>query len=133
MKWPDYFPEGCPPPDAVPVNGTFLRATNERRPHKRDFKTPYERRPEDHPDDPILASGLSVYTEVEDIMRMKRRVNGMDRKHVARGTLQAVHGVMMHTPLIEENELSHYDWWRVNDCVPSSIFEPFLDPNGKNL
>lgn len=133
MDWPDYFPEGCPPSDAVPANGTFLRATKKHQPQEGDFISHYERDPERFREIAINASALSVYTDVEDIMRMKRRSVGMRKKYIARGTLYAHHGVMKHTPNVAKQELSHYDWWRVRNCDPLSIFEPFLDANGKNL
>lgn len=119
--WPDYYPDNCPPRDALRCAGVVYRLTAPH-PGPEDFKPhlitlpnpvrPYSCR--------CQAAGLSVYTVVDDV-RLAARMPGPRKRGlvVAKGELDAACGVIKATP---RDENSHHTWWLPSDVDPSGRF-----------
>lgn len=125
MTWGSYFPEGCPPEDASPAEGVVFRLTKGDQPRHGDFVPYRKNKPGDDFDGKAcLASGLSVYRDYQDIVRLQNRVGGARKKKVA-VTIQDLdhsHGVMKPTPSIES---SHITWWVPETVSPAPLFRQF--------
>jgi len=110
MDWPEHFPEYCPPEDADDTDHTVYRFVNSNPPREDDLKSHRERfEAYDFGDKECLACGLSVYTEVNDIINAQKRVPGMAKKLIAKFELQNGDGKIKHTSTNFRD--SHHTWW----------------------
>ena len=74
MQWPDHFPDDCPPENALSASGEVYRLVRKVPPKKLDFKSHRENQPNRKFNAPeCTVCGLSVYTDTEDIHRLRRR------------------------------------------------------------
>lgn len=119
--WPDYFPEQCPPVDArkdelavfrlvsnnPPTSGDFLPTIKESPPH-RDFS------------DEVLciACGVSVFKNIDDIVKKRTRYKALRDKKVARGIIMPNDGLVKET-----FGLSHVTWWLQTEEPHATFFE----------
>lgn len=127
MNWPDHFPPGCPPEAAEVTHGVVFRLVEHEHPKERDFISYFLAKPNETWKNPCKACGLSVYTVLEDVLRLKRRVPATRRKWIAKENLQEQDGRFMHTPT---NGDSHHSWWMPNDIDPWNRFTAYLNPEG---
>jgi hypothetical protein len=119
LRWPDFFPDDCPPDDAEPASGEVYRITGRRNPKNRDFLSYREQRGPDaefsQPE--CIVCGLSVYRDIEDISRMRlrrRRVPKLRKRlYIAKGLLNPSLGKIKATG---HHEKSHHTWW-----VPTGV------------
>ena len=110
LRWPDYYPENCPPEDAQPASGVVYRFCRGREPRPADFYPHHIRFPNMEFHDLCQSGcGISVYRTPGDIEIAARLVPGMDKKVPAVGSLAAEHGVTKPTP--QEDRPTHTTWW----------------------
>jgi len=105
--FPDDWPLGCPPPDAVDPNGDFFACHKENPPSADDFKTAAEKGL--HADrDPCQRRGLSVCRTADDAREVMRRFPRAFR-YVSKGVVGAEHGKVKKTagPVP-----SHHTFWK---------------------
>lgn len=120
--WPDHYPKGCPPADAVPSSGTFFHLVSSRSPQRPpDFLTYYEKDPARYRTN-CKARGLSVCADLTGVRQLQQISKALKSHHVAVLELTPIMGRMRHTP----NELNsgHWTWWvapGTNPCVAVSI------------
>lgn len=112
MKWPDYYPDNCPPAEAEPASGIVYHLVQYNPPQVEDFVTYYQEDPNFFQSNPHLickGCGVSVYTDLKDIRRLKKRYKKFKNRQIAEGNLNPTLGVMKHTP--SNRRKSHYTWW----------------------
>ena len=76
LEWPDFYPEDCPPGEAEPASGIVYHLVQHDPPQTEDFITYYEDNPKFFESNPHLickGCGVSVYTDLIDIRRLKKR------------------------------------------------------------
>jgi hypothetical protein len=122
MQWRKHLPDDCPPEDAIPTIGQVYRLADKNNFDENDFLSHRELHPEREWEgvSECVAGGISVYTELEGILRLRRRVKSMRRKKVISGVLEPKHGKMKHTP--SETHPSHHTWWIPLDEKPWRVF-----------
>ena len=114
--WPEHYPEGCPPSDAVGKNVEVFRLVDSNPPTNDDFLSEYEKNPTRRFDNVILACGLSCFTELEYAQKQndflagtvyfKRK--GLSKKMVARGATYSNCGVVKKTPARFPTHLTYW-------------------------
>jgi hypothetical protein len=122
MKFPDFFPDSCPPSDSVSANGDFYRVVNDKdgRTLKKEHlkshreKQPNRTFPPDYAECELCS--VSLLKDLEEaksfakfLLALPSNRNNIGR--IAYGTLSAEMGKIKHTPKPESNQLSHHDWW----------------------
>lgn len=122
VHWPDYFPQDCPPQDSRPALGEVYRLINGALPNENDFKSYRQRgrKISAAPFGECQACGLSVYTDVEDVSRLKNRIPSQRKKVIVVGMLHPGLGKILPTP--SHNEKSHHTWWVPEGCAPCDVF-----------
>ena len=121
MKWPEFFPESCPPQDSSDATGGVYRLINGSTPGKRDFKSYREINPSKPYEVPeCQVCSLSVYTDKAGIIQLKNRVPATRKKSVSYGELNASYGKIKHTPYKGD---SHHSWWVTPESQPWLIFK----------
>ncbi|HVV77155.1 MAG TPA: hypothetical protein VHC43_14075 [Mycobacteriales bacterium] len=117
-SWPDSFPEGCPPGDAVEAVGQMYRLVDSSPPSSSDFASHAEQlaagtiKKRRWADD-CAAAGVSVYSDVTAVETVRLSAGPLRKKMVAIGDLSGS-GVMKQTGATP----SHHTWWRpANDAA----------------
>ncbi len=114
-KWPDHYPEQCPPESAEPVSGKVYRFVNRTNPKERDFKSNYEQRPgTDWGNQGCQARGLSVFRTIEACDDMAEQVPALAKKKLAVANLSQNDGVIAETP--SRNSSKHNTLWPLLDA-----------------
>lgn len=122
MQWPDYYPEDCPPENARPASGVVYRLIRQSHPTSKDFRSHRETQPHRTFDVPeCIACGLSVFMDIEDVIRLQKRVPALRRRRVAKGTLVSDLGNMLPTP--SRTGRSHHTWWVPVSTQPWELFQ----------
>jgi hypothetical protein len=117
MDWATYFPAHCPPSTATTGIFTVYRFLDDHQILPSDFLTVREKALERRfPDEEkeCRACSLSVFTDLEEVLRLQRRVPRW-RRTIAIGKLDETSGKLKHTPSPQTNN-SHHSWW-----VPQAI------------
>ena len=120
MQWPDYYPENCPPEEAEPASRTVYRLVRHNPPQAEDFLSTWEEFPGRFPEPTIKNSGVSVYTDPQDIERLKKRIRQLKGRKTAEGELDPMHGLIQPT---EGKEKSHHTWWIPIGAEPWLVFK----------
>ena len=120
MEWPDFYPENCPPVEAEPASGTVYRLVRNDPAQVEDFLSTWEEFPGRFPEPTIKNSGLSVYTDLQDIERLKKRVKQLRNRKTAEGELNPTLGFILWT---RAAEISHHTWWIPIGAKPWLIFK----------
>jgi hypothetical protein len=113
--WPEFFPKGCPPSDAVIKDVQVYRLVENDPPTKNDFLSHYEkypkRREEFKRENNILAYGISVLKKREDVDRLKGIpfFKKKENLKVAIGHTDPKSGVIKETP--SNSAQSHITFW----------------------
>ncbi|MEF3404036.1 hypothetical protein [Agromyces sp. CCNWLW203] len=132
-------PEGCPPPDAVPMEGTFYRLAARRhavgditeedswlRPYATHGNGYYKRQEE------CDAHGLSIYASEDDIERARIFVPSLGTKPIAEVVITLNDGTLAHRPLpnVTTHGETHHDWWTTpHDLIPQArVVKPGREP-----
>ena len=132
MDWPDHFPPDCPPKGTKPASGTVYRLVQNDPVKAYDLMSQYERarenkrvgktqtmfKPKPGPLDP-LEVGVSVCRELKDAEVTKEIIPGMDKRSIAKGTLDPTLGVIKSTPAKRRD--SHHTWWVPDGARPERL------------
>lgn len=131
MQWPDYFPENCPPEHAEPASGEVYRMIEKSAPTEQDFKSFRELNPRRRLSRKMRcrACGLSVYTEPQDILILRRQVPRFRTYSLSKGELEPRLGKLLHTPSRKTGE-SHHTWWVPVGAEPEKVFTAVPIPQG---
>ena len=120
VEFADYLPVGCPPKEATAPCHTVFRLTQGAKPMSKDFVPHFLRFPgKDWGKKLCKACGVSVYTDRNDIERLKDTNGGLKDFHTAVGMLDHNSGRIMATPM---NDDSHHTWWVNKDVEPEQLF-----------
>lgn len=122
--YPDFFPHGCPPKDAKPMEIKVYRLIKKGNISKKDFKSFIEEgRDIRNPEFPFVEYGLSVNTKYEEIKKSWRGNPALKRKfkNIASGITYKDTGVVKPTP--SKAQKSHYTWWLCKDASPENYFQ----------
>lgn len=126
--FPSFFPKDCPPDDAQSSADEFFRLVRADPPEENDFRSHVELGINGR-FDRCIGSGLSVFTELNDIYKLKRRVKAFEKRRVARGRAEPKDGLAVHTPTKEED--SHHTWWLFEGATVAKKFVVIEDNEGK--
>lgn len=120
IKWADDFPENCPPAKAINRGLEAYRLLKKRSPEETDFKTHKELNIPFKKTNECLACGLSVYTDIDAIYSMLKKVPKMRKKFkfYAKGIVPTDAGVLLETP----EKSRHYTWWVYPETNPMDAF-----------
>ena len=130
MKFPDYFPEGCPPSDTIEEELSVYRIARYNPINIKDFQVNFIKTPGKFDHD-VRAYGLSVYEDIESLEKCRSKVPGLRRrKHIYKATTKNEYGKIKRTP----NEFGkHITWWLYEQTDPLEIFSLYVrgENNGK--
>jgi hypothetical protein len=114
-RWPDDYPEGCPPTDCRNAEGLFYRLVKGDPPEASDFVRPVELPSgrSRHSPDSCSSHGLSIFEDAEDVRLAIELIPGFKKKKVAVGELKPAMGVIKRSdaPVGTVVLRSHHDWW----------------------
>ena len=120
MKFRNHLPLNCPPEDAKEASGNVYMLVNGNTPKQEDFLSKREKHPDKPPFEPdereCQACGLSVYTEISELLNTRSRHRGFRKMKPALGQLTSDQGVMKQTPSLDSP--SHHTWWVADDATP---------------
>lgn len=120
-QWPDYFPENVPPAEAKPAAGRSYRLVNQIPPTPEDFQSTYEDdRARDFGEMFWMACGTSLYTNVQDSIKVRARYKALRKKLVAVGDLSPPMGMMQATP--SRAAATHLTVWFCTTATPHESF-----------
>ena len=132
-KFPDYFPEGCPPEEATEKEMTLFRLCEHNYPCEKDF-LPYVIL---YPDNKkyktnVLAYGLSTLPSVKDCKHLleispKRR---SCTKCIAFGKVNGDTGKVLNTP--NKDNPNHMTWWVYEGVKPHTFFTAYQEGGAKD-
>ncbi|GAA0435383.1 hypothetical protein GCM10008983_09950 [Lentibacillus halophilus] len=122
-QYPDFFPVGCPPSDAKPMEIRVYRLVQGNTITKEDFKSFIEEgRNGSNPKFSFTEYGLSVNLKHEELRNYRRAVPALRKKfkNIAYGITYKDKGVVKSTPSAKQE--NHYTWWLCKDAEPESDF-----------
>jgi hypothetical protein len=128
MNWATYFPANCPPDTATTGTFTVYRFLEGAPISSADFLTVREKaidRRFSEPEKECRACSLSVFTDLEAVLSLQRRVPRW-RKAVTIGHLDETSGKLKHTPSPHTNN-SHHSWWVPQDIRAIELFSEVLE------
>jgi hypothetical protein len=121
----DHLPNNCPPEDASDASGNLYMLVNDSMIKPEDFLSKREKHRDKPPLEPneveCRACGLSVYTEISELLTTRSRHPGFRKMKPALGKLTSEQGVMKHTP--SKDSPSHHTWWVTSDAAPWKVFK----------
>ena len=129
-EFPSFFPQDCPPTEARPAVENFFRLVRTDPPGDNDFRSHVENDKRRRYPDMCKASGLSVFTKLEDIQKLKRRIAALRERKVAKGKADAEDGMVLYTPTKEED--SHHTWWLFEGVTVAKNFAVVVEDDGEN-
>lgn len=118
MKFPEYFPEGCPPQNAEPESIEAYRLCKTESITRVDFYSFYELGKNIKGN--INGYGVSVignYGEASTLSKMPTH----KKEYLACGVTDPDCGVVLRTP--SRNLSSHITWWLYEDATPEKYFK----------
>ena len=120
QKYPEYFPENCPPESASTEKRILFRFCKGRYPDEEDFKSYYNLNPEKYRGN-INAYGLSVLPSRDACNSAYRKYPYIRRyKTVAKGETDHDKGCWKNTP---SNTIpDHITWWVCEGIKPVGFF-----------
>lgn len=122
IKWPDHFPEQCPPVHASPVSGNVFRFISRNAPKHKDFVSFFSINPsKDWGDNSCQANGLSVYSSNEVCAKMAKMIPALAKKKLAVAELNSNDGYIANTP--SNNTKHHKTLWPL--ISPENLAEKF--------
>ena len=123
LKFPVYFPLGCPPKDAVAKELDVYRLCKSDKITPEDFLSFYQTAPRKYAK-LINAYGLSVYPSIEDCYSAMRKAPHLRKKYsaVAHGITYTFTGKVLDTP--SKNNPNHITWWLYEGVQPHTYFVP---------
>ena len=122
QKYPEYFPQGCPPADAERGEKELYRSCEGITTEKSDFVSYYIKDPQKNKND-VRFYGLSVFGSIDDCMsayRKSQRIFGKYRSISKVGT-NIERGSYKKTPT--KMHPAHITWWVCEGVQPETFFE----------
>jgi hypothetical protein len=111
--YPDFFPLGCPPDDALKAQGVFYRWTYELPPCAEDYESYSETgKASKFPFNSTrycMCCGLSMYQNIEELRLSLIRPKRVGQVHIVKVALGIEHGMIKNTPTSSGE--SHHTWW----------------------
>lgn len=110
--WQEHFPQGCPPDDAKSLKCEAYRIVYNNPPTVEDFICYKLLYPTRNFTSACLACGLSLFTELDDLVKISKNIPAIKRKKkfFARGRLTEETGVILPTNK-DKHTNSHMTWW----------------------
>jgi len=124
MAFPDYFPEDCPPEDAVPASGTAYRLVGSPIAVD-DFLSVRQRYPKrsfSNPEKECKVHGLSVYRNIDHAQKTREIIPALRDRFIGVCTLRPEYGALKPTPS-RITGLSHCTWWVAVGVEPWEFFQ----------
>lgn len=118
MKYPDYFPQGWPPDDAVAEEIEAYRICKTSIIAHSDFRSFYEEGKNIRGN--ILGFGVSVLSNIKEANTVLK-MPAHRKEYIAKGVTKANCGVIKYTPSSKHS--SHYTWWLNEDATPERYFQ----------
>jgi hypothetical protein len=122
-KFPNFFPNLCPPKEAKEENILVYRLTKNNPPIAEDFLSHVLLNPNKTYTD-IRAYGLSVfwdYNEIKNALNLNPRLRKF--KYISYGNTFEYTGVILRTSDEKSNSKSHTTWWLYEDIYPHTYFK----------
>lgn len=118
VTFPDYFPSGVPPKEAIDASGEFYRLTKAKPPGKDCFLNMRDENPKRMGRFKGLSLkccyGVSVYTEEQSLLNaFDKFPEGIGERFIAKGTLESADGVMLKTGAPDS---THFTIWIGKDA-----------------
>lgn len=118
VTFPDYFPSGVPPKEAIDASGEFYRLTKAKPPGKNCFLNMRDENPKRMGRFKGLSLkccyGVSVYTEEQSLVNaFDKFPEGIGERFIAKGTLESADGVMLKTGAPDS---THFTIWIGKDA-----------------
>ncbi|WP_368893230.1 hypothetical protein [Kluyvera ascorbata] len=118
VTFPDYFPSGVPPKEAIDASGEFYRLTKAKPPGKDCFLNMRDENPKRMGRFKGLSLkccyGVSVYTEEQSLVNaFDKFPEGIGERFIAKGTLESADGVMLKTGAPDS---THFTIWIGKDA-----------------
>ena len=124
QKYPDYFPVGCPPDDALTEEQWLFRFCQGNVPQEDDFVSYYLKNPQKYKGN-IRAYGLSVLKSKEDCLSAIRKFPWIRQyQSIAKGETNEYKGSWKETP--SRQNPAHVTWWVCKDVNPLTFFQTEL-------
>jgi hypothetical protein len=123
-RFPEYFPDGCPPEDAEPGDILVYRMCENNPANEQDFLSHVLKFPAKDYSRNILAHGVSVFIDVAEMIKFRNSVPAF-RKRMKYTSFRKTFkdsGVIKSTP---EKNKSHLTWWLYKDFQPHTIFQMY--------
>ena len=130
-RFPEWFPQGCPPADAEDASGTIYRFVRRGNPIEPQEFLSYHETGEAPNGSPCERCGLSVFRKIEDLRRTLRHLwRNYPRRtygsHVVKRELSASDGKIKPT-----RGPGHHTWWAYEGVERHASFE-FVETVNKN-
>lgn len=117
MRFPDNWPENCPPEDADDAAGIVYRIVKNVPPLPEDLATHFEtNRLRNAP--ACLRCGLSVFREVRDVVHQRLLLPKLG-EFIASADLKPEHGKAKLTP---GTQPTHTTWWAYEGVQRANLF-----------
>lgn len=131
MRFPEYFPEGCPPAEASDNEILLFRFCQSAIPTEDDFVSYYQRNPKKYSGN-IQAYGLSVFPTEEDCISARKKSPFLSKKYPfwSSGKNTPERGKTLKTPS-KENP-AHITWWVYEGVSPHTFFVGCSEEGGKD-
>lgn len=123
-KYPDIFPDGCPPEDSEPMELEVYRMIKGDIVTSDDFKSFIELGiDKEDPKNPFIQYGLSVNRSYEEMYYYWRGSPALKKKfkNIAKGKIYKESGVVKPTP--SKKQSNHFTWWLYKGVNPVKDFE----------
>lgn len=103
-KFPNDWPQPCPPSDAMKADGEYFRIVRNDPPNASDFKSHHEAKP--LPKEKCNRCSLSTFRTLEGAIHMRLACPEIGDK-IAIGTLDESHG----SSKVTNTSTTHAEWW----------------------
>ncbi len=118
MKYPNYFPQGCPPDDAVAKEIDAYRICKSSIITHSDFLSFYEEGKKIYGN--ILGYGISIFSNINEAYTVLK-MPAHRKEYIAKGITNSDCGVIKYTPSSKHS--SHYTWWLYENATPEKYFQ----------
>ena len=121
QKYPEYFPQGCPPEDAEKGDKELYRFCKGITTEKSDFVSYYINNPEKYKNK-VNSYGLSVFGSIDDCLSAYRKSPYIFGKYrsISKGNTNIERGSYKNTP--SKSNLAHITWWVCDGVKPETFF-----------
>jgi len=122
LKFPDYFPQGCPPSEAVFKEMDVYRLCVNSTPCEEDFQSFYLSDPKKYAGN-IRAYGISTFPSFKACESALRKCVNLRNKYkfCAHGITYIYTGKVMNTP--SKANPKHITWWLYDGVKPHTYFK----------